>query len=186
MRNHFGKSLMGCVLLSLLAGCAIRAPEVHVTGEKTALEREVVGTYHEMEEDTWMIASTRSTKGEGDVKISPEKQKVFEALREQKFNKDDIEEFKKKGYIGEDNRGLIQIRPSTELESDTQTMNLIQIIISEENRDRGIIMNRVIELNDSLKKSNQQEILIIFARMNQENSPKGTWIQQGDGGWEKK
>jgi len=184
-KNHL-KMLPGCIFLFMAMGCAIRAPEVHVTGEKTALEREVIGTYHEMEEDTWMIASTRSTKGEGDVKISPEKKKVFEALREQKFNKDDIDEFKKKGYIGEDNQGLIQIRPSTGLESDSEMMNLVQVIVQEENRDRQIIMERVIELNQSLKKSSRQEIFGIFARMNQENSPKSTWIQDTDGNWIKK
>ena len=73
-KNHL-KMLPVCIFLFMAMGCAIRAPEVHVTGEKTALEREVIGTYHEMEEDTWMIASTRSTKGEGDVKISPEKKR---------------------------------------------------------------------------------------------------------------
>lgn len=186
MCRHIGRILMAYALISMVTGCAIKAPEVHITGEKTALEREVVGTYHEMEEDTWMIASTRSTKGEGDVKISPEKKKVFEALREQKFNKDDIEEFKKEGYIGEDNQGLIQVRPSEKIKSDSELTNLIQAIVQEENRDREIIMGRVIELNDSLKKSNRQEILNIFARMNQENSIKGTWIQKGDGSWIKK
>jgi hypothetical protein len=186
MRNSIGKILGGCIFFSLVTACAIRAPEVRVTGEKTALEREVVGTYHEMEEDTWMIASTRSTKGEGEVKISPEKKKVYEALREQKFNKDDIEEFKKKGFIGEDNQGLIQIRPSAELESDSEIMELVQAIIQEENRDRETIMERVIELNESLKKSNRQEIYGIFSRMNQENSPKNTWIQNTDSSWVKK
>ena len=167
-------------------GCSIKAPEVQVTGEKTALEREVLGTYHEMEEDTWMVASSRATKGEGKVKISPEKRKVLDALQSQKFNKDDIDEFKKKGYVGENNEGFLELRTSEELSKDQGQKDLVTEIIKEENGDREIIMGRVIELNDSLKKAARKEILTIFAKMNQENSPDGTWIQQPNGEWTKK
>jgi len=139
-----------------------------------------------MEEDTWMIASSRSMKGEGEVKISPEKRKVLDALQGQKFNKDDIDEFKRKGYVGENNEGLLEIRPSDALSGDTEQMNMVQEIVQEENDDREIIMGRVIELNDSLKKENENDIHSIFAKMNQENSPDGTWIQMPDGRWVRK
>ena len=180
--------LIAIVLLMILivVGCSIKAPEVRVTGEKTALEKEVLGTYHQMEEDTWMIASSRAVKGEGKVKISPEKRKVLDALQEQKFNKDDIDEFKQKGYVGENNEGFLEIRPSDELSSDADQLRMVQEIIQEENNDREIIMGRVIELNDSLKKAERNDILGIFANMNQENSPDGTWVQQPDGKWMKK
>lgn len=174
------------VFVFLLTACSIKAPEVRVTGEKTALEKEVLGTYEKMEEDTWMIASTREARGEDAVKLHPEKKNVLEALQEQKFNKDDIDEFKRKSYVGEGNQGLLEIRPSQELEKDAEKMTFVQEIIQEENKDRDIIMARVVELNDNLKKSKRMEILAIFARMNQENSPKGTWIQGQDGGWTKK
>jgi len=179
-------SFGGMVLACLVLGCSIKAPEVRVTGEKTALEREVVGTYHEMEEDTWMIASTRAVQGEDEVKLSPEKRRVLEALQEQKFNKDDIDEFKKKGYVGENNQGYLEIQSSEELEKDPEEMTLVQEIVQEENKDREVIMGRVIELNDSLKKAAQQEVLAVFAKMNQENSPEGTWSQNPEGKWAKK
>ncbi len=170
----------------IFTGCAIRAPEVKVTGEKTALEQEVLGTYQEMEEDTWMIASSRAANAESSVNISSEKRKVLEALQEQKFNKDDIDEFKKKGYVGENSDGFLDIRTSNELEQSAETRALVKQIVDEENNARRIIMNRVIELNDSLKKAEEKEVLNIFARMNQENSPGGTWIQGSDGTWAKK
>lgn len=178
--------LGGLTLAFLVLGCSIKAPEVKVTGEKTALEQEVVGAYHQMEEDTWMIASTRAEKGEGKVKISPEKRKVLEALQEQKFNKDDIDEFKRKKYVGENNQGFLEIRTSEELTNDLEKMNFVNEIVQEENNDREIIMGRVIELNDSLKKAVKRDVLTIFARMNQDNSPEGTWIQLPDGSWLKK
>ena len=179
--------LLGSLFLGIvLGGCSIKAPEVQVTGEKTALEREVVGTYEEMEEDTWMIASTRAAKAEDEVKISPEKRKVLEALQEQKFNKDDIDEFKREGFVGENNSGLLELRLIDQLRKTPDRMKFIQSILEEENGDRSIIMGRVIELNETLKKSNKNDIQGIFARMNQENSPDGTWIQNAEGQWIRK
>jgi uncharacterized protein YdbL (DUF1318 family) len=174
------------VFVSLLVGCSIKAPEVRVTGERTALEQEVIGTYQRMEEDTWMIASTRAAEGEGRVKISPEKKKVLEAMQSQKFNKDDIDEFKKKGYVGENNEGLLETRPSKQLSEKQQTVKLVQEILKEENIDRMVVMERVIELNDSLEKTDRKDVLNVFARMNQDSSPKGTWIQKSDGVWIRK
>lgn len=177
-------TLCVAVMLVLTMGsCSIKAPEVRVTGEMTSLEREVMGTYQEMEEDTWMIASTRAARSESQVKVSPEKRKVLEALQEQKFNKDDIDEFKRKGYVGEGNGGFLEIRPLKELEEDEETFNFVKEIVQEENQDRDTIMARVIELNSTLKKSDTEEVYAVFARMNQENSPKGTWIQNPDGTW---
>lgn len=178
--------LGGLIAAFILVGCSIRAPEVQVTGEKTALEKEVLGTYEEMEEDTWMIASTRAAKTEDEVKISPEKKKVLEALQEQKFNKDDIEEFKREGFVGENNAGYLELRLIDQLNNQPERMKFIQSIVEEENADRNIIMGRVIELNESLKKSNKADIQAIFAKMNQENSPEGTWIQNTGGKWIRK
>lgn len=186
MMNRMNQLLLFCILLSLTSGCSIKAPEVRVTGEKTALEREVIGTYHQMREDTWMIASTRSTNEDTAVNVSQEKKQVLEALREQEYNKDDIDEFKQKGYVGENNLGFLDIRPSEALDSDPKMKQLVQEIVSEENQDREIIMERVIELNESLKKAVREDVLVIFARMNQENALPGTWIQQPDGEWIKK
>ncbi|HHS12581.1 MAG TPA: DUF1318 domain-containing protein [bacterium] len=178
--------LIGVGLLFLVTQCSIKAPEVRVTGEKTALEREVLGTYHQLEEDTWMVASMRSSRREGEVRLSPEKERVLEAMQTQKFNKDDVDEFKRKGLVGESKDGMLVIRSSKILEENPEMDRLVREIVQEENENRTLIMNRVVELNDRLRESRQEEILNIFARMNQENSPRGTWIERDDGTWIKK
>jgi len=148
----------------------------------------VLGTYSEieMEADTWMVASTRAARGEDEVKISTEKQKVFEALQEQKYNKDDIDEFKGKGFIGENNQGFLEIRPFDELKGNPEKMKLINEIVQEENADRRIIMERIVELKDSLKKADTKDVFYVFAQIKQKDSPGGTWIQEQDGKWVKK
>ena len=184
IKKIVGYSVIVCVIV--LTGCSIKAPEVRVTGEKTALEREVIGTYHQMREDTWMIASTRSAEEDTLEEVSPEKRQVLEALREQEYNKDDIDEFKQKGYVGENNRGFLDVRASGLADADEKTKALVDEIVREENQDREVVMGRVIELNESLKKAVRDEVLVIFARMHQENSLPGTWIQQPEGEWIRK
>ncbi len=174
------------VLILFCTGCSIKAPEVRVTGEMTALEQEVIGTYNQMKEDTWMIASTRDSEDREEVSVSPEKRRVLEALQEQKFNKDDIDEFKMKSYVGEKNDGTLMIRDLEEFDLEPEDKEFIQELVIQENRDRKIIMNRVIQLKSSLKDSDQESILTVFAKMYQEESVRGTWIQNSEGNWKRK
>jgi len=172
------------LIYMVLCSCTIRAPELRVTGEKTVLEREVIGTYDQIRQDTWMIASTRGTSQRQSA-VSPEKKKVLEAVQRQKFNKDDIEEFKKQGFAGENIRGFLDIRRQI-LSAEKNRAQLVRDIVAEENEDREIIINRIIEINGSLTESARKNIEQVFARMYQENSPRGTWIQNEDGTWHKK
>ncbi|MDZ7262572.1 MAG: hypothetical protein ONB05_10760 [candidate division KSB1 bacterium] len=88
----------------LVLNCSVKAPEVKITGEKTALENQVVGTYQQIEEDTWMVASVRASGQQPKVTMSEEKKRVLEAVQNRKFNKDDIDQFKRDGVLGENNR----------------------------------------------------------------------------------
>jgi uncharacterized protein YdbL (DUF1318 family) len=179
------------IIAGILLGesCSFRLPEVvNITGEKTALEKEILGTYHQMREDTWMVASTRGAVGKTDppAAMSPEKKRSLDALREQEFNKDDVEEFKQKGFVGETNDGRLMVRPSDELSRIPETARLVDEIIQEENADRQIIMERVVELNDTLKRAVPRDVSAVFAKMYQDNSPAGTWMQRPDESWIRK
>ena len=171
---------------SLLLSCSIKAPEVRVTGEKTALEQEVLGTYERLEEDTWMVASSRSARKGDAGALSDEKSNVLDAIRRQKFNKDDIDEFKRNGWAGEALNGLLQIRENDLSKNDSLQVQLVTDIVAEENADRSVIMNRVIELKTSLQEASREEVMRIFSRMYQGNSEKGVWIQAEDGSWSRK
>jgi uncharacterized protein YdbL (DUF1318 family) len=172
-------------ILLAAAGCSIKPPEVRVTGEKTALEQEVIGTYRRLEEDTWMVASTRSEEKGERAPLSPEKKRVLDAYQAQKFNLDDVNEYKKKGLLGENNRGFLEIRAGEPIPNPEEE-KLVQDLTTDENSNRTIIMDRVIELNESLKKADRSNVLAVFAEMNQKNSPAGTWIQDISGNWTKK
>lgn len=166
--------------------CSVKAPEVTVTGEKTALENQVIGTYEKIEEETWLVASVRSTKAGEKKKISSEQKKVLDAVQNRKFNKDEINELKRDGAIGEDNRGFLTMRASEKLNGDPDYRNRVEELITEENRDREVIMGRVIEINKDAAQASQDEVFSIFASMHRENAEKGTWVQMADGAWIKK
>jgi uncharacterized protein YdbL (DUF1318 family) len=188
VKNHLG-NIMVISAIPLVKSCSFKLPEVvNITGEKTVLEKEILGTYHQMREDTWMVASTRSgsEKPNPPAPMSPEKKRSLDALREQEFNKDDVEEFKQKGFVGEANDGRLMVRPSEELSRAQDTSKLVEEIIQEENADRQIIMERVVELNDALKRAVPKDVSAVFAKMYQDNSPSGTWIQRPDESWIRK
>ncbi len=178
--------LSACAAAFLFAACSIKAPEVRLTGEMTALQRDVLGTYQTLEQDTWMIASTRSASDGQRPAVSDERRQVLQAMRQQKFNKDDIDEFKQKEYVGENNLGFLEIRENEQLKNNEERMIFVIEIVTEENDDREIILNRVIELKTDLQSASIEDIKKVFAQMYQDNSARGTWIQREDGQWVKK
>jgi uncharacterized protein YdbL (DUF1318 family) len=185
-KKIFVTGLLFSIMVLFVSNCSVKAPEVKVTGEKTALENQVIGTYAEIEQDAWTLASVRSTKPGQQPKMPAEKKKVFEAVQGRKFNKDDIDEFKKAEIVGENNLGLLEIRNHQKLESDPDLKNRVTKIVETENSYRQIIMDRIIVLNESAAKAGNENVSRIFAKINQDNSEAGTWVQSDDGKWIKK
>jgi len=163
--------------------CSVRAPEVKVTGEKSALENQVIGAYEEIEEDTWMVASVRSAGQKKPTKMSPEQKRLSEAVRNRKFNQDDINELKQEGAVGENNRGFLEIRPHAKLENDPEYKKRVTELLEEENRDREIIMNHIVE---NTMNASKDEVYAIIAGNNREKTAPGTLIQLPDGKWVRK
>jgi len=174
------------VFVVVLNSCSIKAPEVTITGEKTTLEKQVEGTYQEIENDADMVASTRALEGKRKPVMSIEKRLVLKAIQNRKFNQDDVEEFKRLGILGENNKGFLEIRDKGKLEKDPELKKRVRAILDEENHDRKIIMNRIIQVNENLKNASPEEVQAVFAKMNRENSKSGTWVQLPNGKWVKK
>ncbi|MGQ9559029.1 MAG: DUF1318 domain-containing protein [Candidatus Oleimicrobiaceae bacterium] len=174
------------VVAGLVVGCSVRAPEVQVTGEKTALENQIIGTYQQVADESWMIASTRAADRGQKAEMATEKREVLDAVQNRKFNKDDIDEFKREGAVGENNQGFLELRPLPRLQQDPAYRNLVVRIMTEENRDRRVIYDRVLELNPNAGRAGSAAVYAVFAKMNIEESPPGTWVQGEDGTWYRK
>lgn len=170
----------------LIIECSVKAPEVKITGEKTALENQVIGTYQEIEQDSWTIASVRATTPGKKQTMSEEKKKVLAAVQNRRFNKDDVNEFKRDGVVGENNKGFLEIRDYEKLNNDSEYRKRVEKIIEDENRDRQIIMDRAIQINERIAQADEQAVAKIFAKIYQDASEPNTWIQLDDGTWAKK
>lgn len=174
-------------LLSLWAftACTIKTPEVSFTSERTALEKQILGSYRTIEEDAWMISSQRSASSQ-EIIIPESKRQVLEAFANRKFNADDVEDFKRDGIVGESLSGLLTIRSSLRYDSDAEYRSLVDRILTEENRDREIIMKRIVEINSAVNPLDEEAVARVFFQMNRDSSPAGTWIQLDDERWIKK
>ncbi len=166
--------------------CSMKAPEVNITGEKTALENQVIGTYQEIEQDSWTIASVRSAGPGKKATISNEKKKVLTAVKNRKFNKDDINEFKREGVIGENNQGILEVRDFEKLNKNAGYKKRIEQVVANENKDRAIIRNRTIQINEQVAAAGEKAVARVFAKIYQDESEANTWIQADDGSWIKK
>ena len=166
--------------------CSVQTPELNVTGEKTALENQVLGAYQQIESDTWVIASTRSVGSTQTQVISEQRQQVLEAVQNRKFNKDEIDELKRDQAVGEDNKGFLAVLPLGKYTQDENLRRLVDKLIAEENQDREVIYERILAINISAAKADEKERDKIFTKLNIDNSPPGTMIQKADGTWEEK
>lgn len=172
------------LLLSIcLIQCSIRAPELNVTGEKTALENQVLGTYQQIEGDAWLIASSRAIGSGSTSEVPTAKKEVMEAIQNRKFNKDDIDELKRDKVIGENNQGYVQVLPHKKYQTDPEFKKYVDQLVAEENRDRQVIFARIILINESSAGADRAKINEILCKLNYDNSAPGTMIQTKDGAW---
>jgi uncharacterized protein YdbL (DUF1318 family) len=163
--------------------CSVKAPEVQITGEKTALENQVLGTYQQIQNDAYVIASTRAIDSERAVTLSSQKQQVLESVENRKFNKDDIDELKRDRVVGENNKGFLSIFPTDHYNQDMEYKRMVDQLVVEENRDREVIYERVIAVNELASETDVKKLDDIFAKLQFDNSESGTRIQQPDGSW---
>jgi uncharacterized protein YdbL (DUF1318 family) len=170
----------------LFWGCSVRAPELNVTGEKTALENQVLGTFQKIESDTWLIASTRAVGGNTSAQPAGEKKQVLDAVQNRKFNKDDVDELKQSKVIGENNQGYVEVLTQARFQDDAEYRRYVDQIVAEENRDRKIIFERILTLNETAADAGMNKYGQVLAKLNYDNSEPGTMIQEADGRWVEK
>jgi uncharacterized protein YdbL (DUF1318 family) len=179
---RYFSAFMVLVLLTGIFSCSVKLPELTFTGEKTALENQVLGTYQQIESDSWLIASTRSFNS-NTAELSAPKQEVLEAVQNRKFNKDDVDELKRDKAIGEDNKGYLAVLDNDSYKQKPDYKQFVDQIVLEENRDRQIIFERVMAVNMTAAQAGQTKVTDIFAKLNYDASEPGTLIQTPDGKW---
>lgn len=172
------------IALVLVLQCSIKSPEFTITGQKTALEQQVLGDYKKLVENAVATTSVRMG-GDGAQLDSPQRQATLQAVQNQRFNKDEIDELKREKVVGENNRGYLEVRSTAKYQDDQQYSALVDKLVSEENRDRRIIYQRVLVMSQT-SDAEDENVNSVFANMQIEQSPPGTWIQLANDAWVEK
>ena len=180
----------------LLGGCTLAKVDVNVVSERTSLENQVLGTYNRLSEDLLLVASVRGVSPTGKIEAkpqaSPEQQDATRALETISFHADDLESFKRLGWVGENREGLITAFPREipknlppDLKSFATLYNEEEFrqVIDEVNQSREVLMKRVVQTNENFTAKDLPVIRKVFAKINRQNSAPGTKVQSDDGSW---
>ena len=192
--------LLRCSVLFGLAlsvsGCTLAKVDVNVVSERTSLENQVLGTYNSMSEDMLLVASVRGVSPSGKIdappRHTPEQLDATQALETVAFHADDIETFKRFGWIGENQEGLLTpFKRETPKVSSEELKSFaayyseaeFQQVVSEVNKAREVLMMRVVQTNENFTLKDLPAIRKVFAKINRQNSATGSRVQGEDGRW---
>lgn len=157
--------------------CTVKMPDIKITGEKTTLEKQILGEYLSIEETEWMLISER---GSDNINFeTASNRKIIEAVRKRLFLLDEVNEYKIKGFFGEDTTGYITIVSKDKIEGILpKDLDRINLILENENSSRKVIINEV------SNKYSYTETKKAFYNLNIDKSPKGTLIRNFEGKWD--
>lgn len=182
------RKLTKLVFCLVVAGCGGPLVGVTVVDERTALENQILGTYEELNQEVLLVASVRYIDPKGKLVKSPEippgKKNVIRAIQRSSFNKDDLDRFKDQDILGENNEGGITLLAPDKIAPDQRPF--VDNLMKEENADREIIMQRVIETNENFSDKDLLRVRKTFAALNRDKARAGDMIQLDNGQWIKK
>ncbi len=174
--------------------CLIKLPPVTFTSERTSLENQILGTYQEIKEDAWIISSSQSVEG---LRISAttntnmqqdinNKYYIIKAVETIEYNKEISLKYKKKGYIGENNKGMLSYIKNNYIENNPKEKEKLFLLIEEINDSRRVLMIEVINKDEELIFDDMDKVQKTFADMHQNQMDKGGWIQNNEDEWKRK
>ena len=97
---------------------------------------------------------------------------------------DEIDSFKSDGVIGENNRGLLEIR-SLDAVSDLRARATVQRLVKDENADREQLYREIASAT-GVDPGQIPRIQETYAATIRSQSRPGAWIQMPDGSWRQK
>jgi len=173
----------------VLTGCGrLFDVNLFVVGEQTALERQVLGTYSELGENLLVYSSVRGVNEEGDLVAPPpateSQQAAYQAMRNRDYNRDDVNLMLEEGVAGEGNEGLLVIRQENFTLPEISRQEALTIL-EEENADRETLIERL-RRTSGVPEDQADQIARIFAGLNRDAAPEGSWIQTPEGEWVRK
>ena len=174
---------VGCLALVMLAagGGCISTTQVNI-GTKTSLERQLIGELEPLSEDEVLAASVRAQAQGGLGPLDDQQGAALAARRRQLFNRDDVDEAKQAGCLGEGKDGELVAR-LCDKPADAEAAARVSKLVAEENADRRAIIDWAVAADPALTPADRPEVVRIYQRIIVERARTGEWVQDDTGGW---
>jgi len=194
--REYAFPIVAVAVLLQTSACTLAKVDVNVVSERTSLENQVLGTYNSLSQDMLMVASVRGVSPTGKIETppqhTPEQVDATRAMETIAFHADDIELFKRFGWVGENQEGLLTTftRETPKVSSEelksfaaNYTDAEFQQVVKEVNQSREVLMMRVVQTNENFTVKDLPAIRKVFARINRQGSAPGSKVQEADGRW---
>ncbi len=178
---HVIPAICGILLALLGQSCSLQAPEIKVTGERSLLEKQVLGSYQSFGRDLWMATSLRGLPDS--MATGGDRENLLKAIRRRRFNRDDRLRLLAGGWLGEAGSGLLVERGEGLAPPPDAERELLARLMRQENQDRQVMLSRLERLHPE---QDRDELVRIFAGIQMDEAPKGAWVQGAQGDWTRK
>lgn len=172
--------------LWILLGSSACVRVVGSVAQPTAIERQLLGAYQELDDALVLTSSARGPGPAGGPDLDRQ------ALRQrllQRFNEDDVEQLKSWGCLGEGRDGRLRELECDEVVQDPTWNRVRGRVVAEENQAREIILRwaaaQVAEARgmDAPTERLEQELRDAYVSLLREASGPGDLVQGEDGVW---
>jgi hypothetical protein len=123
-----------------------------------------------------------SVRGERpEPKLTPLQREAVEAMMSRAFNKDDIDTLKQEQVVGEAKTGKLELLAPPEKPALAKRVTRLA---EQENRDREVIIRRVVQQSPGLSDKDLPAVWRVFYRLNLQTAQPGDKVQREAGNWE--
>jgi hypothetical protein len=154
-------------------------------GQKTALERQLIGAFEPLTDEEMLAASVRAASGPSDVAADDAQARATFARQRQLFNRDDVDELKSAGCLGEAFDATVVARPCAAAK-DEATRALLMRMIAEENEDRAAIINWVAGSSHAASGASRAQLVALYHHLQLEQARSRDWIEEPKGTWQRR
>jgi uncharacterized protein YdbL (DUF1318 family) len=165
--------------------CWIAPPDINLTGQKTVIERQIVGDYRELEKDAWVVSSVKTNMaGRG----TGRDEEIFSAFRTREELNAVVRKYKDDGAVGENQSGLLGYIGTPDYERDANRKKALLAVMERENGARKIIFKKAL-MKAGIAAPTDAQVDSLGRRFAEEQrafSRENDWIQENNGKWVRK
>ncbi|RLL50546.1 hypothetical protein D8Y20_11545 [Mariprofundus sp. EBB-1] len=168
------------MVLLACSACTIQ-PKVELVSEQTALEKQLLGRFAELDEKALLIAPMRHGAHAGKVATDYKR-----AVAGRAFRFDELDGWIKKGWLLEDESGVIRQRRGANVTLVGKMKKRFERLIKQENGDRAMIIDHVIHYSADFHDSDKSSLAQLFHQLRLKELPTGAWVHADGRDFQKK